>query len=162
MSAPTHEEVAGRLAAVVARVGRRIRPTHGELSAGHFSTLATIARFGPQRPSDLARVERVSAPTMTRIVGVLEARDLVTRRQTPEDARSVTIEITLEGTRLLGQARTERTAALGELLDVLDDDELDRLAAALGALEAVARAASGVTGLAGTGRPRPSGSRTGT
>jgi DNA-binding MarR family transcriptional regulator len=144
MSELSREEVAGRLAVVIGRVGRRIRPAHGELSAGHFSTLATIARFGPQRPSDLARVERVSAPTMTRIVCVLEGRGLVAREQTPEDARSVTIEITPEGARLLGQARADHTAAVGRLLESLDDDELDRVAAALDALETVARQAEQV------------------
>jgi DNA-binding MarR family transcriptional regulator len=144
MSEASRDEVAGRLATALVRVARRIRPTHGELSAGHFSTLATIARFGPQRPSDLARCERVSAPTMTRIVCVLEARGLVARHQTPEDARSVTVKITGEGTHLLVQARAEQTSAVGRLLEVLDDDQIGRVAAALDALEAVARQASGV------------------
>jgi DNA-binding MarR family transcriptional regulator len=142
MSTPSREEVAERLAVVIGRVARRIRPAHGELSAGHFSTLATIARFGPQRPSDLARIERMSAPTMTRIVCVLETRGLVARQPTPEDARSVTIEITPEGARLLGQARADQATAVGRLLEALDDDQLERVAVALDALESVAREAA--------------------
>jgi DNA-binding MarR family transcriptional regulator len=144
MSEPSREEVAARLAAVVGHVARRVRPAHGELSAGHFSTLATIARFGPQRPSDLARHERVSAPTMTRIVSALEARGLASRRQAPDDARSVLIELTPEGARLLSHARTERTTAVERLLDVLDDDGIATVVVALGALEAVAHKAVGV------------------
>jgi DNA-binding MarR family transcriptional regulator len=144
MSEPSRQDVAGRLAVVIGRVARRIRPAHGELSAGHFSTLATIARYGPQRPSDLARFERVSAPTMARIVGALDARGLVSRQQALADARSVLIEITPEGARMLDHARTEQTTAIEQLLDVLRDDQVETVVAALGALEAVAREASGV------------------
>jgi len=145
MSGLPNDEIAARLAAVVGQIARRTRPTHGELSVGHFSTLATIVRFGPQRPSDLARAERISAPTVTRIVSVLESRHLVERHQTPDDARSVTIAITAEGRRLLDQARAEQSAIVGELLEVLDAGRLDRVAAAVEALEAVAAAAVGGT-----------------
>ncbi|MCL2463944.1 MAG: hypothetical protein FWF28_02585, partial [Micrococcales bacterium] len=51
-------EVASRLTPVLFRIGRRIRPAAGELAIGHFSTLATLYRYGPQRPSDLGRCER--------------------------------------------------------------------------------------------------------
>jgi DNA-binding MarR family transcriptional regulator len=145
MSDLPRDELTARLAAALGRIARRTRPTHGELSVGHFSTLATIVRFGPQRPSDLARAERTSAPTMTRIVSVLESRHLVERHQTPDDARSVTIEITAEGRRVLDQARVEQCALVAELLEVLDADQLELVAAAVEALEVVAAAAVGRT-----------------
>ena len=129
------QEVASRLGAVVGRIARRTRPSRGEVSVGHFSTLATLARRGPQRPSDLARAERVAAPTMTRIISVLESRHLVERHQTPTDARSVTVAITPEGRRLLDEARAERSTSVAELLEVLDDDQLARVAAVLDVLD---------------------------
>lgn len=131
-------DVASRLGAAVGRIARLTRPSRGELSAGHFSTLATIVRHGPQRPSDLARAERVAASTMTRIISVLERRHLVERRQTPTDARSVTVAITPEGRRLLDEARTDRSTSVAELLQVLDDGQLARVAEALELLELVA------------------------
>lgn len=129
------QEVASRLGAAVARIAHHTRPSRGELSVGHFSTLATIARRGPQRPSDLARAERVAAPTMTRIIAVLESRHLVERHQTPTDARSVTVAITPEGRRLLDEARAERSTSVTELLRVLDDGQLAQVAAVLDVLD---------------------------
>ena len=130
--------VARRLTPVVLRIGRRIRPTSGELSAGHFSTLATLHRHGPQRPSDLARTERFAPPAVARVVGALEDRGLVTRRPSPDDARSSLIEITAEGVRLLMAIRHEQAEAVARLLEALDDEELAVLARAIEPLERVA------------------------
>jgi DNA-binding MarR family transcriptional regulator len=138
---PDRDEMAARLARVIGRVGRRTRPTHGGLSAGHYSTLSSVQQLGPQRLGDLARTERVSAPTMTRIVQALEERGLAIRTATPDDARSTTVSSTPEGDRLLRVARVERAAAVRELLDALAPDELAVLAQALGALESIAHEA---------------------
>ena len=137
-------EVAARLTPALLRIGRRIRPASGDLAVGHFSTLATLYRYGPHRPSDLARIERFSAPAVTRIVGALEERGLVVRRPSPDDARSTLVEITDAGRDLLVATRTEQAHGVGRLLAVLDDDELAAVAGALDALEKVAREASTV------------------
>ena len=136
--------VARRLTPVLLRVGRRVRPASGELAVGHFSTLSTLYRLGPQRPSDLARIERFTPPAVARVVGALEDRGLVVRRPSPDDARSSLIEITDEGRRLLIATRTEQAEGVARLLGVLDDEELDAVAAALDALEKVAGEASTV------------------
>lgn len=135
---PSAEEVAARLARVVGRIGRRTRPTHGGLSVGHYSTLSTIDRLGPQRLGDLARVERVSAPTMTRLVTTLERRGFAERTANPDDARSVTVDVTDAGRAVILEARAERAATVASLVDVLDEDQLARLADALDALEVLA------------------------
>jgi DNA-binding MarR family transcriptional regulator len=139
---PDPSDAAARLAAVVGRVARRIRPTHGDLSAGHFSTLATIERLGPQRPSDLARVERMGAPAMTRIVALLESRGLLERSPAPDDARSVLLHLTADGHRVVGDVRAERAGLVRDLLSGLDEGELQAVADALAALEKVAGAAT--------------------
>ncbi len=141
-TSPDPADVAGRLAIVVGRVARRIRPTHGDLSAGHFSTLATIERLGPQRPSDLARVERVGAPAMTRIVALLESRGLLERSASPADARSVLLHLTEAGQQVVQDVRTERAGIVRELIADLDADELRALDAALEPLLKVAHAAT--------------------
>ncbi|OJV82415.1 MAG: hypothetical protein BGO37_05470 [Cellulomonas sp. 73-92] len=137
--------VAMRLTPAMLRIGRRIRPSSGDLAVGHFSTLATLYRYGAQRPSDLARIERFSPPAVTRIVGALEERGLVERRPSPDDARSTLVDITAEGRRLLVETRTEQAHGVAALLTVLDDDEVATVAAALDALEKVAREASNAT-----------------
>jgi DNA-binding MarR family transcriptional regulator len=139
---PDPTDVAGRLAVVVGRVARRIRPTHGDLSAGHFSTLASVERLEPLRPSDLARIERVGAPAMTRIVALLESRGLLERSASPDDARSVLLHLTEDGRQVVQDVRTERAGIVGELIADLDADELRAVADALAPLERVARTAT--------------------
>ncbi|MBN9103823.1 MAG: MarR family transcriptional regulator [Propionibacteriaceae bacterium] len=139
-TAEARDAVARRLTPAVLRIGRRIRPASGELSAGHFSTLATLHRHGPQRPSDLARTERFAPPAVARVVGALEDRGLVTRRPSPDDARSSLVEITAEGVRLLTAIRREQAAAVAGLLARLDADELELVIAALEPLERIALA----------------------
>lgn len=131
-------EVARRLTPAVLRIGRRVRPASGELAVGHFSTLATLYRLGRQRPSDLARIERSAPSAVARVVGALEDRGLVVRRPSPDDARSILIEITDEGRRLLVATRAEQAEGVARLLAVLDDEQLAAVAAALDALEQVA------------------------
>ncbi len=144
LPADARAAVAVRLTPALLRVGRRIRPSSGDLAVGHFSTLATLYRYGPQRPSDLARIERFTPPAVTRIVGGLEDRGLVVRRPSPDDARSTLVEITDKGRHLLVETRTEQAQGVAALLAVLDDDEVAIVAAALDALEKVAREASSV------------------
>ncbi|MGC5166929.1 MarR family winged helix-turn-helix transcriptional regulator [Luteimicrobium sp. DT211] len=139
---PDPTAVAARLAVVVGRIARRIRPTHGDLSAGHFSTLATIERLGPQRPSDLARVERVGAPAMTRMVALLESRGLLERSPAPDDARSVLLHLTDAGLEVVEEVRTERAGIVAELIAGLDADQLRAVTDALDPLEQVARTAT--------------------
>ena len=141
-TSPDPSDVAARLAVVVGRVARRIRPTHGDLSAGHFSTLATIERLGPQRPSDLARIERMGAPAMTRIVALLESRGLLERSPAPDDARSVLLHLTDAGNGVVQDVRTERAGIVAELIADLAPDELRAVSEALTPLERVAKAAT--------------------
>ena len=85
------DELARRLSVAFGLLSRRLRPERGELSLGHFSTLASLERHGPQRIGDLARAERVTAPVMTRIVAVLHGRGLVAREASPDDGRAVQV-----------------------------------------------------------------------
>ena len=142
--APDHPRaaVAARLTPALLRIGRRVRPASGDLAVGHFSTLATLHRHGPQRPSDLARIERFTPPAVARVVGALEDRGLVVRRPSPGDARSSLVEITAAGSALLVAARAEQAQGVARLLTVLADDDLAALSAALDALERVASEAS--------------------
>jgi DNA-binding MarR family transcriptional regulator len=130
-------DVARRLTPAALRLSRRLRPASGELAVGHFSVLATLERFGPQRPSDLARIELFSQPAVTRVVAALEERGLVVRRPSPEDARSSLVEITPDGRELLQATRAEQAGTVAQLLEGLDDEDVQRLAAAIEPLERI-------------------------
>ena len=141
MSGPSPQDLSFRLAVAVGQVARRLRLVYGELAAGHYSILATLIRQGPQRPSDLARVERVSAPTMTRLLGTLEERGMVTRQPDADDARCVTVEVTAAGSEAVDQVRTDRAVTMATLLDTLEKSEVARLADALTVLESLGEVA---------------------
>ncbi|PJI94169.1 MarR family winged helix-turn-helix transcriptional regulator [Luteimicrobium subarcticum] len=136
------DDLADLLVRVVGRVIRRIRPTADDLSAGHFSVLATLERQGPQRVGDLARTERMAAPSMTRVVGALDERGLVARVRSDADARSVLVSITEPGRTLLATAQEQRAATVRDLLGTLADDDVAALRGAAGALSRLADAAS--------------------
>jgi DNA-binding MarR family transcriptional regulator len=127
--------LATRLRLVLARSARRLRQESGtELSPSLTSALATIERHGPLTPSELAARERVTRPTVTRIVCRLEEAALVGRAADPTDGRSALISATPAGRSLLAAARTRKDAFLSERLDALapaDRATLERAAALL-------------------------------
>ncbi|MDQ1583278.1 MAG: hypothetical protein QOF36_1332 [Microbacteriaceae bacterium] len=131
-------DVAARLATASARINRRLRPKGGALSYGLLSALATVVSAGPIRPGELARIETVAAPTVTRIVSELEGRGFITRVQDPADGRSFLIEATEDGAAEVLHARAERAKGAAELLAGRSAQEIATLAAALDVLEAAA------------------------
>ncbi|MFE3226249.1 MULTISPECIES: MarR family winged helix-turn-helix transcriptional regulator [unclassified Nocardia] len=91
----------------------------GALSPGAASALATVARSGPLRLGDLANIERVSAPTMSRIVTGLEKGGYLTRDADPEDGRAQLLTATAAAHNLvtgLTSARIQRFAGALESL----------------------------------------------
>jgi DNA-binding MarR family transcriptional regulator len=131
-------EVAARLAVAIGKINRRIRSANGELSYGLLSTLASVVSIGPIRPGELARIEAVAAPTVTRIISELEGRGLITRVQDPGDGRSFLIEATEDGAAAVLRARAERAKHAAALLAGRSVEEIAILAAALDVLEAAA------------------------
>src|SRR5918994_3154649 len=81
--------------------GVRKEDVRSGLGPARLSALSVLVFAGPMRLSDLARIEQVKAPTMTKIVAGLEIRGLVRRRADAEDRRAVRLEPTARGTKLL-------------------------------------------------------------
>jgi DNA-binding MarR family transcriptional regulator len=117
------------LAASLVRWARR------DMSLTSLGTLATLDRAGPQRITDLARVEGVAQPSMTVLVGTLERDGLVVRRGDPADKRVVLIELTAAGTDLVRGRRRADAQVFAQLIEKLPADEAAALLAALPALE---------------------------
>ena len=78
-----------------------------------LSALASISRVGAVRPGDLARIEGIAAPGMTRLVADLEQRGLVERSADANDRRSTLIRLTDAGEQELLAARASRSAWVG-------------------------------------------------
>lgn len=137
---PDGDDVATRLAVAIGRINRRIRPTRDGISHGLVSALGSIVRVGEIRPGDLARLESVAAPTITRLVAELETRGLVSRRPDPSDGRSFFVLPTEAGIDVMRRARFERAERLAAMLQTLPAEQQDAVKAAVEGLELVARA----------------------
>lgn len=134
--AQVDRELVVQLRLTVMRLARRLRQqTEGEITASQLSALATVSRFGPLSLGALAAVERVRPPTMTRIVGQLEAAGLVVRRPSPRDRRSAEVELSAAGRELLERSRTRKDAYLAERLATLAPGEVAVLRRATAALQ---------------------------
>jgi DNA-binding MarR family transcriptional regulator len=108
---------------------------------GQASALSVLVFGGPMRLTDLARIEQVKPPTMTRIVAGLEAQGLVRRRAVPEDARAVRLEATARGTIVMHEGRRRRVERLAGSLERLAAGELRVLARAAALIERIAKTA---------------------
>jgi len=123
----------------VTRLSRRLRQQAvGYITASQLSALTSIDKHGPLSLGELAAIEQVAPPSMTRIAARLEESGLVERRADATDRRVARVVITDGGLTLLDQTRTRRDLFLARRLQQLSEDELEALARALPMLERLA------------------------
>jgi DNA-binding MarR family transcriptional regulator len=132
-------ELASQLRLAVARLSRRIRQEtaiSGEaLTSSSQAALASIERLGPITLGELAAVEQVQPPTMTRIVARLEEYGYATRVVDAADRRVARAAITDSGRELLATSRTRKDAFLARRVAELGDDDRAVLVRAIPLLE---------------------------
>jgi DNA-binding MarR family transcriptional regulator len=135
-SDPSVPELASRLRLVVTRTARRLRQQSDPgLSPTQAAALATVERAGPLTPSELARIERVQRPTISRVTARLGQAGLLERLPDELDGRGARLRVTPEGRRTLRELRNRKTAYLAERLERLDPEDRAVLARASGLLE---------------------------
>jgi DNA-binding MarR family transcriptional regulator len=138
--APAPDDAATRLYVAVGRLVRMLRRTGtADVSPGALSALSSLVSAGPCRLGDLAAREGVVAPTMTRIVAVLEEGGLVRRTPDPQDGRAVLVAASDAGTALVQGESFARSSALRRRVTALPPADRAALDAALPVLEALAR-----------------------
>jgi DNA-binding MarR family transcriptional regulator len=111
----------------------------GLVTPSQLSALTTIAKHGDLSLGELAAVERVAPPSMTRIAARLEESGLVARRTDAADRRVSRVVATDEGHALLEATQHRRDLFLATRLQELTDDERDLVARAVPVLERLAR-----------------------
>ena len=138
-SVPRLTAVAYVLHSAAVHMLRRVREEDERTGVGpaRLSALSVLVFGGPMRLTDLARVEQVKPPTMTKVIAGLESAGLVRRRADSADARAVRLEATSRGTKLLQDGRRRRVDRLAGALQSLSAEELDTLARAATILERV-------------------------
>lgn len=128
--------LANRLRPVLLRIARELRrETHAlGISSGQVTLLIQIGNRPGITASELAEVERMSAPGMSGHIVRLEAAGLIERTRAA-DRRRIGLEITPAAETMLADVRHRRTVWLNEHLRGLTDEERDALDAAIPALE---------------------------
>lgn len=125
-----------QLRLVVMRLARRLRQEAGAgITLSQLSALATVERRGPLSLKELAEVERVTPPSMTRISTCLEERGLVVRGADAADRRVSRLAITNAGQLLLDQTRSRRDAYLATRLQAMTAEDHRAIEQALPILE---------------------------
>jgi DNA-binding MarR family transcriptional regulator len=126
------DEIAAAVQRELTVFARRVRGApHQELPFVAYSMLSSIDAAGGCRSVDLAALYRLDKSTVSRQVGDLERRGLVTRKADPERGRGQVLTVTPAGRALLQDAATTRQAELAGRVAAWTDDELAAFAAAL-------------------------------
>ena len=126
------DELAFQLHSAVLHLMRRIRVQDDALglSAPRLSALSTVA-FGQERTlGQMAAMEQVTPPTMTRMVASLERDGLVRRRADRRDKRVTWVRATAKGRKLIDNGRAQRVRFLQEHVNDLTPRERRVLAEA--------------------------------
>jgi DNA-binding MarR family transcriptional regulator len=109
----------------------RAADTASGLSPERLSLLSVLVYAGPRTMGQLARIEQVSRPAITRIVTALEDAGLAERAQVAGDRRSTLVTATATGRAAMEEARRARVETLAEVLDGATPAELDLVSRAL-------------------------------
>lgn len=134
-------QLAKSLRDAITRFNRRVRQARpvGDLTGTQLSAMTSLELAGALTPRELADVERVQPPTMTRIIARLEERGLVQRTPHPTDGRQVILSVTDEGQAVLALHERARETWLTRMLAELTPEERDTLERAAAILEKIAR-----------------------
>ncbi|MBK5306071.1 MAG: MarR family transcriptional regulator [Frankiaceae bacterium] len=140
MPSATQTALASTLRLSVMRLARRMRAQRADtmLTLSQLAALATLDRHGALSPGELAAHEKISPPSMTRLLGVLEAAGLVVRTAHPTDGRQVQLAVSPDGIALLKEDRRRRDVWLAQRLQDLDAEEFEVLQRAAGILDRLA------------------------
>ena len=131
-------DAASQLRDAIVRTNRRLRQEAAAetgLTPSATAALATINRSGPLTPSELAELERVKRPSMTRTLGCLEREGLIERTPDPADGRSSLVAVNDAGRERMARLRRRKNAYLARRLRDLDPEEVETLARAAELLE---------------------------
>ena len=109
------------------RISRRVRfESDRELPPHQYSVLVRLEET-PRTNSELADIERVSAPSMKRTTSALVELGLVSRADDPTDGRQVILSLTPEGLKVVKRIRRHRDEWMLSRFEHLTDEERELL-----------------------------------
>ena len=125
--------LANRLRPVLLRLNRQLRREIHSLgvTGGQVSLLVQIKYHPGIGIRELAALERISVPGMSKFTSRLEEAGLVQRAPVEGDQRRVGLTLTPAGQKVLRSVKSKRTAWLSARLRDLDSEELEAIDAAI-------------------------------
>jgi DNA-binding MarR family transcriptional regulator len=132
MSSKISLQAAEALHSGAIRVLRLVRAEDAQAGIGpaQLSALSVLVFLGEKTVGELAVLEQVRPPTMSRIVDGLVQKKLVERASSESDRRAVRITATPAGRKLLLAGKARRVRALAKRFEALTKDEVETLDAA--------------------------------
>lgn len=141
--ARTDAGLASALRVSVMRLSRRLRNERDaseDLTANQLAALGTLWRRGALTIGELAALEKVQPPSMTRTVDCLCAKGLVARAPHEQDRRLVVVTLTATAEAVIQESRRRKEAWLALRLKELSPDERQTLRDAAPILERLSQA----------------------
>ena len=125
--------LANRLRPVLLHLNRQLRREIHSLgvTGGQVSLLVQIKYRPGIGIRELAALERMSVPGMSKFISRLEEAGLVQRAPVEGDQRRVGLTLTPAGQKVLRSVKSKRTAWLAARLRDLDPEELEAIDAAI-------------------------------
>jgi DNA-binding MarR family transcriptional regulator len=129
--------LATKLRLVAMRLARRLRQqsSDGDVSPSMLSVLVTVDASKTLTLGELAEIERVQPPTISRVIARLEERGLVAREADSGDKRVARVRLTATGSRFVDRSRRRKNAYLARRVRALDPEDVRKLQDALPVLE---------------------------
>jgi DNA-binding MarR family transcriptional regulator len=137
-SALHRREAADRIHSAAIHLLRRVHEVDAEtmgISPSRASALSVLVFGGARSLTELAAAERVTSATMSKLVTGMEREGLVRRYPDVNDARSVRLEATAKGRRILERGRARRLDLLERLLSSASDAEITAVRTAAAVVE---------------------------
>jgi DNA-binding MarR family transcriptional regulator len=129
--------LATKLRLVAMRLARRLRQqsSDGDVSPSMLSVLVSVDTSKTLTLGELAEIERVQPPTISRVIARLEERGLVAREADSGDKRVARVRLTATGSRFVDRSRRRKNAYLARRVRSLDPEDVRKLEDALPVLE---------------------------
>jgi len=102
-----------------------------DMSIPQFRTLRFIQRNPDSSLSDLAEHLGLTLPSASKLVDGLVKQKLLTRKESAEDRRRLTLILTQTGTSIVDSARASARIHLADKLKHLSDDDLETISQAM-------------------------------
>lgn len=105
------------------------------LSPAEWRALAVIGRYGPLSAKEIARETVMDVFRITRAIGQIDKKGLITRKIDPEDRRKISVELTKKGRKVIDKIMPDVLESTEKLQAVLTEKEKQTLADLMGKLE---------------------------